>query len=110
MMTARTQHALTHGRFRIRRSKVYNTVFASCSLAPFPLEHHTFMAHSELLEAQLITSCLEAATDKLHVLALIRADGEQSDLLKMRSDETGRMLEQHSGLMTQLKENIDTRR
>ena len=68
------------------------------------------MAHSELLEAQLITSCLEAATDKLHVLALIRADGEQSDLLKMRSDETGRMLEQHSGLMTQLKENIDTRR
>ena len=67
-------------------------------------------AHRELLEAQLITACLEAATDKLHVLALIRADGEQSDLLKMRSDETGRMLEQHTTLMTQLKENIDTRR
>jgi hypothetical protein len=66
--------------------------------------------HRELLEAQLITSCLEAATDKLHVLALIRDDGDQNSLLKMRSDETGRLLEQHSVLTAQLKDNIDTRR
>ena len=66
--------------------------------------------HRPLLEAQLLTSCIEAATDKLHVLALIRDDGDQNSLLKMRSDETGRLLEQHSVLTGQLKDNIDTRR
>ena len=35
---------------------------------------------------------------------------DSSDLLKMRSDETGRLLEQHDSLMSQFKDKIDTRR
>ena len=67
---------------------------------------------SALMDAQRIAGCLEAAIEKLHILALIGTDGEQgdsSDLLKMRSDETGRLLEQHSSLMTEFKSNIDMR-
>lgn len=36
--------------------------------------------------------------------------GDSSDLLKMRSDETGRLLQQHGTLMNQFQQNISTRR
>eukprot|EP00961_Rhodomonas_salina_P082243 1105873-Rhodomonas_salina.2 len=63
-----------------------------------------------LLEAHRITAVVEDGVDKLGVLSLLEYDGSHGGLLAMRSDETGRLLDQQSGLAQDFQQRIEARR